>query len=229
MAKFCTKCGASLEDGKTCKCEIQKQKNDNFEKVSNYLKEYYQLVKRFIKEPINSLKEKNNEENFDLSLVSSSITSIIMGLLLCLITKNIFGGFSPLINIPYIKIFLIGFITMMILISVVSGITYLLIEKVFKGKTSLKKMFILFSISSIIMSVALLLVSILIILGLNNIILYIIIAISSLLWLSYNIKGLEYFSDIDANYIGYVISLTYCITTVVVYYLYECVILKVFI
>ena len=194
MAKFCTKCGASLEDGKTCKCEIQKQKNDNFEKVSNYLKEYYQLVKRFIKEPINSLKEKNNEENFDLSLVSSSITSIIMGLLLCLITKNIFGGFSPLINIPYIKIFLIGFI-----------------------------------ISSIIMSVALLLVSILIILGLNNIILYIIIAISSLLWLSYNIKGLEYFSDIDANYIGYVISLTYCITTVVVYYLYECVILKVFI
>ena len=88
-----------------------------------------------------------------------------------------------------------------------------------------KTTFIIVIISVVL---GLILISVLIILGLNNIILYVIMIISSLLWLSYNIKGLEYFSELDINNIGYVISLSYCIAIVVIYYLYEGIILKLF-
>ena len=87
MAKFCTKCGSPLEEGKPCKCESEKKevKNVSSSNFVELLKEYLNVVKGMVKKPIDTLKEKNDESNFNLALVSIGVTSIIFGFVMCFI------------------------------------------------------------------------------------------------------------------------------------------------
>jgi len=221
MAKFCTKCGSPLEEGQTCKCESVKKevKTNKSSDFTSLLKNYIEIVKKFFKNPIDILKENASEDNFNLSLVSIGASSIAMGLFICLIVKNMLSGFGSMVEIPYIKVFLLGFITMASMIAILALVSYLLIEKVFKANTTIKKMFVLFGLSSIIITVALLIASILSLIELDMMILYAVVAVGSMLWFAYNIKGIEFYSKLNLNYIGYAIVASYGVTSVAIYYL----------
>ena len=229
MAKFCTKCGSPLEDGKKCKCESEKVvvKTNTSSNFTDLLKKYVDLVKESFKKPVDVVKENATEDNFNLSLISIGITSISMGLFICLIIKNMFGGFSGMVEIPYVKVFLVGFITIAAMISILACTTYLLIEKVFKANTSIKKMFVLFGLSSIILAVAFLVASVLALVDINIMVPYTVIAIGGILWFAYNIKGIEYYSKLNINYVGYVMAISYAVTSVAIYFLLENVIVKI--
>lgn len=221
MAKFCTKCGSPLEEGQTCKCEsIKKEvKTNKSSSFTDLLKNYVEIVKKSFKNPIDVLKENATEDNFNLSLVSIGVASIAMGLLICLLVKSMLSGFGSMVEIPYIKVFLLGFVTMASMISIIAVVSYLLIEKVFKANTSIKKMFVLFGLSSIILTVALLAASILAIIELNMMIIYAVVAVGSMLWFVYNVKGIEFYSKLNLNYIGYVIVVSYGVASIAIYYL----------
>jgi len=221
MAKFCTKCGSPLEEGQTCKCESVKKevKTNKSSSFTDLLKNYVELVKKSFKNPIDVLKENATEDSFNLSLISIGVSSIAMGLLICLMVKSMLSGFGSMVEIPYVKVFLLGFVTMASMIAILALVSYLLIEKVFKSNTSIKKMFVLFGLSSIIITVALLIASILSLIELDMMILYAVVAVGSMLWFAYNIKGIEFYSKLNLNYIGYAIVASYGVTSVAIYYL----------
>ena len=229
MAKFCTKCGSPLEEGKPCKCESEKKevKNVSSSNFVELLKEYLNVVKGMVKKPIDTLKEKNDESNFNLSLVSIGVTSIILGFVMCFIIKSMMGGLSGLVDIPYVKVFLVGFITMAAMISVMALIAYVIVDKLLKSETSIKKMFILFGLSSIVFAEVLIIAALLAIFEINATVIYIIMAIGALLWFAYNLRGIESYSKIDVNMIGYTMAATNATTMLIMYYLIKNVIVKI--
>lgn len=229
MAKFCTKCGSPLEEGKPCKCESEKKevKNVSSSNFVELLKEYLEVVKGMLKKPIDTLKAKNDESNFNLALVSIGITSIILGFVMCFLIKSMMGGLSGLVDIPYVKVFLVGFITMAAMISIMALIAYVIIDKLLKSETSIKKMFILFGLSSIILAEVLIIAALLTIFEINAVVTYAVIAIGSLLWFAYTLKGIESYSKINVNMIGYTMAATNATTMLIMYYLIKNVIVKI--
>ncbi len=226
MAKFCTKCGSPLEDGKQCKCERKEVKkvSCNFGEL---LKEYLDVVKSMFKNPIDTLKEKKDESNFNLALISICITSIILGLVMCFTVKNIIGGFYGFVEVPYVKIFFVGFITMAAMISIMALIAFVIVEKLLKSETSIKKMFILFGLSSIVFAEVLILAALLAIFEINATVIYCVVAIGALLWFAYNLNGIEFYSKLNINMIGYTLALTDAVTLFILYYLIKNVIIKI--
>ena len=74
MAKFCTKCGKPLKDGKPCDCEKESVSNDNV--VGDYL----DILKGMFKNPSKVLKNEADEKNLTFSLGSIVVNAIIFGL-----------------------------------------------------------------------------------------------------------------------------------------------------
>ena len=229
MAKFCTKCGSPLEEGKPCKCESEKKevKNVSSSNFVELLKEYLDVVKGMVKKPIDTLKEKNDESNFNLALVSIGVTSIILGFVMCFIIKSMMSGLAGLVDIPYVKVFLVGFVTMAAMISVMALIAYVIVDKLLKSETSIKKMFILFGLSSIVFAEVLIIAALLAVFEISATVIYIVIAIGALLWFAYNLKGIESYSKIDVNMIGYTMAVTDATTMLIMYYLIKNVIAKI--
>ncbi len=229
MAKFCTKCGSPLEEGKPCKCESEKKevKNVSSSNFVELLKEYLDVVKGMAKKPIDTLKEKNDESNFNLALVSIGVTSIILGFVMCFIIKSMMSGLAGLVDIPYVKVFLVGFVTMAAMISVMALIAYVIVDKLLKSETSIKKMFILFGLSSIVFAEVLIIAALLAVFEISATVIYIVIAIGALLWFAYNLKGIESYSKIDVNMIGYTMAVTDATTMLIMYYLIKNVIAKI--
>ena len=229
MAKFCTKCGSPLEEGKQCKCEREKKevKTVSGSNFVDLLKEYLEVVKSLVKKPIDTLKEKNDESNFNLALISIGVTSIILGFVMCFVVKNLVSGFSGFVEIPYVKVFLVGFITMAAMISVMALIAYVIIDKLLKSETSIKKMFILFGLSSIVFAEVLIIAALLAVFEINATVIYCVVAIGALLWFAYNLKGIEYYSKLNINMIGYTLAVTDATTSLVMYYLVKNVIIKI--
>ena len=73
MAKFCTKCGKSLQDGKPCSCTVKKEKEiavkmqvdeDEEEidesKVGSMLDDFMAIIKGMFKKPVNTIEKNLN-------------------------------------------------------------------------------------------------------------------------------------------------------------------------
>ena len=85
MAKFCTKCGKPLKDGKPCDCEKESVSNDNV--VGDYL----DILKGMFKNPSKVLKNEADEKNLTFSLGSIVVNAIIFGLTINFLLNNIFA------------------------------------------------------------------------------------------------------------------------------------------
>ena len=83
MAKFCTKCGKPLEDGKACSC-VEKEKKEKAVNTKIDIKEYSNLflevTKGIIKEPVDTIKKHSKTENL-LFGSFSSILKIVVSIL----------------------------------------------------------------------------------------------------------------------------------------------------
>ena len=90
MAKFCTKCGKPLKDGKPCDCE-KNQTNDSETTENTILNDLINLIKNMFKNPSSTLAKEANEHNFNLSLVSIGINALMFGLVIHFLLTNIFA------------------------------------------------------------------------------------------------------------------------------------------
>lgn len=220
MAKFCTNCGKELVDGVCPNCSNKSSQSSNG--FGSIMKEYWEAVKKTFIKPIDLLKENNSEDKFLVGLVSMGVSGILGGLFMCAIIKSMFGSFGSLVQIPYLKIFFVGLLSFAALFAATALAGYLIFDKLFKSKTSIKKMFVLVGLSSIIISVALAASTLLAFISLTEAtlnIIIILIALSSLLWMVYMIKGYEnYATKLDDNKFGYAFAIVYGVTYVLLYF-----------
>lgn len=228
MAKFCSKCGKPLEDGKPCNCEGTVKASSASQKgFGEMLKEYWELVKNVFKKPVTIVEENASEDKFGVALISMGASGIMMGLFICLIMKKMVGallsGFGSLagnVDVPYVKFFLIGFVVMAGTFALMALIGYLVFAKMFKADTSIKKMFVIIGLSSIIETVALAGCSVLALFELSEAIIYCmsgLIIVASILSMTYLIKGIDKYAKVDSNKLGYALAIMYVATLVVVY------------
>ena len=227
MAKFCTKCGKPLEEGKTCECSTVVKTTTN-----GLFAECLEIVKSFLKKPIDTLEENVDDSKFNSSLIMIGLNAIAVGLFVLVLVKELLGSIMGLMmgsygslmglgsaqmEIPYVKIFFIVFVVAIVVTLLIALCSYLLAEKLFKGNATIKGMVTLFGFSSIISTVTLLAASILSFVNITiGIIVY---TAGSLLNTYYNYKGLEFACNVDRNKLGYVLMPSVLVVSLVVGYL----------
>jgi len=97
MAKFCTKCGKKLVEGKTCDCEkdtnetVETKKEETTSSVdaSAMFHDYIEVAKGMFTHPIDTMKKYAKEKNFVLGLIMMAVYAITVGLMIWLAAKRL--------------------------------------------------------------------------------------------------------------------------------------------
>ncbi len=106
MAKFCTKCGKPLVDGKTCSCSIKEKEEEKEKKIEEKEEEEVEVEEASSNELINSIVDifKNiwkkpyktmmqyKEKNVKLGLCLILINIVIFGVLIYFLINNTYNG-----------------------------------------------------------------------------------------------------------------------------------------
>ena len=233
MAKFCTKCGKELVDGKECSC----QKNTKVETTtsgSSIVNDLLNLVKGMFTAPVDTMKSFINESNFNNALISLGASAIAAAIMICVLCKEMVGlffdvafgsvGLSGLsgfgassIEIPYMKIAMITIVTVCATYALIAGIAYLISAKLFKNNTSYKAMLTWLGANAGLTVVVYLVTAICIFI--NYTLALIVFAIGSLLNTCYMYKGLKYACDTDENKLAYVYVPSVLIAAFIIGYL----------
>ncbi len=146
MAKFCTKCGKPLEDGKKCDCE-KETKNEEQSVENNLVDGSLDIFKNIFVNPLKTVKKYVHTENLTLSLILSLINVIVFGLFFYfLLNSFVKGAVSSIIgislssstNIDFMKTFFAGIVGMALGLLLIAAITTLFASVIFKGKGSFK-------------------------------------------------------------------------------------------
>lgn len=237
MAKFCTKCGKPLENGKECSC-TENTKTTTVESNGTLVQECIEIIKNVLKKPIDTLEENIDEEKTNNAFVMVGLDALAIGLFVVVLVKEVFGelmgvmgtlmggnsytslmglGSSYQVEIPYVKYFFIAVIFGAISMLAMAGIATLISNKLLNGNTSFKKMITLFGFSSIISTVSLLIATVC---------LFIDVRLSLVVYMAgaslntyYSYKGLEYACETDRNKLGYILMPAALITTFVISYI----------
>ena len=219
MAKFCTKCGKKLEDGKPCDCckeEVKKEvvvesKTNGFD-FNECVNSYIEMVKGIFVKPIDTIKKFATSSNFVLGLIALAINCIVSGIFLYCIAKesinlisSFTGGYSSLltmsssIDVPFMKTFLYGILFMAVGFSVTALMIYVIagVCSVFTTVTTVVSI-ILNYISIKLMMVVLL--------------------ISGIFYLTHLYQGVQETTEVDKNKLAYVFVPAISIATFVVVY-----------
>lgn len=180
-ANFCIACGEKF-GAKTTKAKSSKtakEAKDIADDVKEITKEVTKemsnkvsdIVKDMIAKPVDALKKHGVEKNFNLALVLIGIMSVLVGLLVIALIKNVYSSIMGLMSgmlgslypmgssmnadIPYFKFFFIGTLATFALSFVFVGVLYLVNNIMFKGKESFKKMYVIYAIISLVISCSL--------------------------------------------------------------------------
>ena len=219
MAKYCTKCGKKL-DGKPCDCETQAQTStptSNFD--FNHL---LGVVKGMFTKPVDTLNQFIDDHNLSYGLILLGVNALIISLFCCLGMKELYafitGSISSFLiqssmEIPYAEIFFKCLVFVIIGYAVITGIFYLMADKLFKAPTSYQKMITLFGATSILLSVTLL--GSIVLMYVSTQLMMVWMCCGVLLQSVYTIQGLKMAIEIDENKLGYVYALVYAILLII--------------
>lgn len=232
MAKFCTKCGKKLKEGEKCSCEetVVVQAND----FSSLFKQLIENIKGIIVKPIDTIKNSKEDDKFILSLITVAIYGIIIGLFVMGVTKALYSSIASIftlgmsdytslfdtsyeLEIPYFKMFIIGFICSIATIFLMALISYVISAKILKNKTSYKSIFNVFATSSNILIITLVIATICTFINIK-LALAVYLA-GGLLNSYYNVKAIEISTDTDENNLGYILMPAALIAPFVVTYI----------
>lgn len=175
MAKFCTKCGKKLEDGKTCDCQKNKKVEEKVVEttstqidIKESLMDCVNVFKKIFTKPVEAIKEFVCDNKFIAGIIMIVLTAISTGLYKIATLKNMYSAssadafnssdFSDLLNSAlsggsfsaepeYFKEFLTTFATNLVEYALIVLIGYLIISKVLKGKATWKQMIAAVAIS----------------------------------------------------------------------------------
>ena len=218
MAKFCTKCGAKLVDGKCPNCN--NAQTNTITKTFD-MDELITSIKGMFTHPIDTMKETIQTENITLGIILLVMNCIIIALFCCLGAKELIVAFTTgfnsfmvrTIEIPYARIFFTSLLSGLITYAIIAGLFYLVVNKLFHTDTNYKKMIAYLGITSIISSITLLGTIVLMYVSMQLMILFLLTGM--LLSTVYMVQGLSYTSNIDKNKLGYVYAIVYFIVLVI--------------
>lgn len=238
-AQFCVKCGEKFDakkEGekkktaakKNTKIDVDDVKDAAVEVTKEMTVEASNIVKDMVVAPIDSLKKYGDEKRFSLSLVLVGIMSILVGIFAIAATKTLYASIMELArsymgsfmyyastgadaNIPYAKIFFYSLIATFALSFIFVGILYLVNNYMFKGKDSFKKMFVIYSIISIVVSATLLVTTVLAFISVK--LAAIILSLGLTLSTFYTYHMIRLIGPKDENKHGYI----YVVTTILFY------------
>lgn len=216
MAKFCIHCGRKLKEGEVCDCQVKKNLESD-----NLGASLLEVIKGIFIKPVDTIKKFTNDKHFTLALILLGIFSVAISLFVISFVKNLsdvatsaMGGISlyaigmRTLSIPYLKIFFISLIIAILFIFIYTGILYLVNSVMFKGDKDFKKIFSMYGVCSVVVTLSLLVGAIF---AFINVVLGVaIFLIGSILNTVYVFKGIQFLGVKDENKHGYI----YLITTI---------------
>lgn len=177
MAKFCTKCGKELVDGKcpNCKEESVVVESTTVD-VKESLMDCVNVFKKIFTKPFEAIKEFVCENKFIAGIIMTVVAAISTGLYKIATLKNMYSSsksidsftandFSDLLSNAfsgnlgtsqpeYLKEFMTSFAMNLAEYALIIILGYLIISKLFKGTTSIKEMVTAVAISLSVVLVA---------------------------------------------------------------------------
>ncbi len=219
MAKFCTKCGSKLVDGKCPNCE-----NKTTEVATKFdFNELLASVKGMFTKPVDTMKEIIETENITIGGILIAINALIIALFCCLGSKELISlftstsGFSSLmstsIEIPYARIFFTTLVIVLVTYAIIAGLFYLVADKLFHGNSNYKKMIAYLGITSVILTTTMLGTIVLMYVSAQLMILFLLcgVALSNV----YMIQGFQFTASIDKNKVGYTYGIVYLVILII--------------
>ena len=233
MAKFCTKCGNELKNGKCSKCDnkstaVEKKvaSNSGFD-FKEYANTYLDVLKGMFTKPVDTMKKYKGEDNFLLAIIALVVNCIVTGLLTYFICKEAFdsifgllglGGFGfGKVEVPFMQVFLYGFIFMASWFAAAVATIYLVGNKIMKDKITLKEATCL--VGTVSTFTALTTVASIILLYISAKIMTIVLLVAAVFYLTYLYQGLSDATEIDKNKLGYLFVSTVVVAMFVMIYL----------
>lgn len=185
MAKFCTKCGSPLEDGKCPKCkETKKETTKKVETTQTVdmkasFMDCLNILKKVFLKPIETVKEFVTDNKYVTGIIMIVMTAIASGINKIATLKsmygaksadsfnindlqNLIGGSYGLKEPDYFKEFMTTFAYNLIEYAIIAVVGYFVITTLFKGKATIKQMFSVVGVAFSVVLVAFLLNSILV-------------------------------------------------------------------
>lgn len=217
MTKFCTNCGKELIDGK-CDCV---KKSDVGVTSDDLASKFMDIVKGLLKKPVTTIKENTTEDNFSFGLILLAISACVTGLFTYFFIKDgssviSFVRLYGMFDVPFLRVFIASSITSAIWYAVLGFVTYLFANKLFKLEVTVKEIFTMLGILSVIMSLALIVSIILVYVSVKLMLLLIVVA--SLFYSIYFILGLKEVTGIDKDKLAYLYVPSILTAVFIVYY-----------
>lgn len=237
MAKFCTKCGKELQEGVPCSCEAQSSPVGNTVSQTNgtvdmnwYVNSFIEIVKGIFTKPIDTIKNFAKEEYFILGMIALFINSLVTGLMGYLFLKESSQSFTSImglsglsgfgmgsIEIPFMKVFLIVTLFMVVGFLVSALMIYVMSALLFKANTSMKKCIALVGTCSVLTLITTIVAIICIYISVKLFI--IVLLLAGILYLCHLYHGIQVVSDIDENKQGYTFLVSVSVATFIVVYI----------
>lgn len=186
MAKFCTKCGSEMVDGKCPNCkEVKKDVVVSTEPVDikQSFMDCLEIIKGIFTKPFDVIKSFVTENKYITGIIMIVLAALSSGLYRIAVDKNIYSSSSPdsfntsdlssLVDSAlsgdfgvkepeYLKTFMTTFATNLVEYALIAVLGYVVISKLLKGSASIKEMISALGVSVAIVLVANLLNSILV-------------------------------------------------------------------
>lgn len=238
MAKFCTKCGKKLEEGKKCDCENKKEKGiekqENTSTTSNFdikacFDSYVEILKNIFTKPVDTIKKFATENNFILGLIALLINSLVTGVLVYFIAKESIGaitagmGYSSLLfgigafEIPFLKVVLYGTLFMVVHFLMTALMLFVIVNPILKDSLTFKKATSLVGVCSIFTTVTTLVAILLTFVSMQLSIYFILIA--AVIYFTHLYQGIVEMTSIDKNKLAYVFTGIVAVSLFVVFYI----------
>ncbi len=237
MAKFCTKCGKPLEDGKTCDCEFTKKEESSKAGVvqttsgvdiNRYINSYIDIVKGIFTKPVDTMKKYIEGEQYILGIIAIVLNSLISGIFLyCLCSEamgligsfmgygSIFSGYAG--DLPVMKIILYGLLFMVVGFFSTAGMIYVVANLILKDPIDIKKSISLVGVCSVFTTVTT--IACLILTYISIKFMMIVLLVAGLFYLTYLYQAISESTKVDRNKLAYIFVPTVSIATFIVVYI----------
>lgn len=200
-------------------------------KAKNILNDCLAVIKGFFKKPVTTIEANADDSKFTNALALAGVFAasvmafvlVVLGDLYSTLEKTMtMGGLveAPELEVPYIKVGLITFITVAGALALMALLAWLILAKLFKVNTTYKKVFGIYAVSSIISAAAALVATVCTFIDYR--IAFIVLALGFALNTHYVSVTIKAAGQADENKLGYVVVIAqYVAIFVVAFLLYK--------
>ena len=200
-------------------------------KAKNILNDCLAVIKGFFKKPVTTIEANADDSKFTNALALAGVFAasvmafvlVVLGDLYSTLEKTMtMGGLveAPELEVPYIKVGLITFITVAGALALMALLAWLILAKLFKVNTTYKKVFGIYAVSSIISAAGALVATVCTFIDYR--IAFIVLALGFALNTHYVSVTIKAAGQADENKLGYVVVIAqYVAIFVVAFLLYK--------